>query len=370
MEADKTQDSAQAPPSDAGTKELKQGIETTRADMTAALTALEQKLNPADLREKAAVELHIVEEKVKEAVKEQLHEAKTLLRQELTDAKESVKEELHTAYVSAKQSMRDATFGRVENMATQIGDVMNDTRDSLFQTVRNNPIPAALTGVGIAWLLMNRSNAAAHRSRGGSFDRGRVRGGYDRDASASGAAGGVLSSAQHAAGQVVDHVGSAIGSAENAIGGLAHRASDAASSAVHMGMEAAGHLASQTSNAAGEAIRQVGDTAGHLADQAHAVAGHVAEQGRAGARRVEHVLGDTLHERPLVLGAVALAMGAAVGLSLPRTHREDALVGEVRDQLLHKAQEVTGDAAQAVQDLTVKAAGTAKTAIQDAIKTS
>jgi hypothetical protein len=80
------------------------------------------------------------------------------------------------------------------------------------------------------------------------------------------------------------------------------------------------------------------------------------------------VLEDTLHQRPLVLGAVALAFGAAVGLSLPRTHREDALVGEVRDQLLHKAQEATGDAAQAVQQLAKKAAETAKNAIQESTK--
>ena len=54
--------------------------------------------------------------------------------------------------------------------------------------------------------------------------------------------------------------------------------------------------------------------------------------------------------------------------SLPRTHREDALVGEVRDKLLHKAQEATGDAAQAVQHLAAKAAETAKSAIEESAK--
>jgi hypothetical protein len=79
------------------------------------------------------------------------------------------------------------------------------------------------------------------------------------------------------------------------------------------------------------------------------------------------MLEDTLRERPMVLGAVALAMGTAVGLSLPRTHREDELMGEARDHLMQKAQAATGDAAHAVQQLTAKTAESATGALKDAV---
>jgi hypothetical protein len=44
---------------------------------------------------------------------------------------------------------------------------MNDVRDSLIDTIRQNPLPATLAGVGIGWLLMNRSRSASFAPVGG-----------------------------------------------------------------------------------------------------------------------------------------------------------------------------------------------------------
>lgn len=43
-------------------------------------------------------------------------------------------------------------------------------------------------------------------------------------------------------------------------------------------------------------------------------------------------------EQPLLLGALGFALGAALGAGLPPTQREDALLGEVRDAYVEKAQ--------------------------------
>src|SRR5688572_28778585 len=51
-----------------------------------------------------------------------------------------------------KDGVREATIGRVENMARQAGD-------GLMQTIKDNPLPAAMAGIGLAWLFMNRSGA-------------------------------------------------------------------------------------------------------------------------------------------------------------------------------------------------------------------
>src|SRR5690606_2721174 len=42
---------------------------------------------------------------------------------------------------------------------------------------------------------------------------------------------------------------------------------------------------------------------------------------------------DFFEEQPLVAGALALAVGAAIGGLLPRTRREDSAIGSYRDQV-------------------------------------
>jgi hypothetical protein len=70
-----------------------------------------------------------------------------------------------------------------------------------------------------------------------------------------------------------------------------------------------------------------------------------------------------LQSNPLALGAVALAVGAAVGYSLPRTHKEDALMGAARDHFHGEATHLAHDAAQALQHLAGEAADSAKHAL-------
>ena len=48
---------------------------------------------------------------------------------------------------------------------------------------------------------------------------------------------------------------------------------------------------------------------------------------------------DTLHEQPLVLGALGLAAGAAIGAALPTTDKEDEWLGDSRDRLKERAKE-------------------------------
>jgi hypothetical protein len=58
-----------------------------------------------------------------------------------------------------------------------------------------------------------------------------------------------------------------------------------------------------------------------------------------------------LDEQPLVLGALGLALGLAIGYALPATRREDELLGETRDRLMYKAKETSqeyGEKAQRV----------------------
>jgi hypothetical protein len=400
---------------------IAQDIAQTRSDMTATLSALEHRLSPAELGERAKIQMDHIEARVKIAVKEgldeakgvlheqiqaakgavheeivevkgavsaQLHEAKEIVTKGLSDARDTVKKDIQTAIVNTKESIREATLGRVENIATKAGDVMNATRDTLIETVRRNPVPAALAGIGIAWLLMNRSSSA--RRQNGSFQgTGGSPGWRGEDAYRSGNGGGLghtFDGAQHAVGQAahragdaVHSVGGAIGSAGAAVAGAAQNATGAVRGAVGQGIDAATHLAQQTSAAAGRfahdasdktgaLVHNAADAAGHLAHQAQDAVGAAASTAREQAMRVERSLEATLQSNPLALGAVALAVGAAVGYSLPRTQKEDELMGGVRDRLLHGATDLAHDAAKSLQHMTTDAGETAKKALAEATK--
>jgi ElaB/YqjD/DUF883 family membrane-anchored ribosome-binding protein len=335
---------------------LQEGIEQTRGDMSATITALETRLSPAEVREKVGSELKHVEERVRVVVREQLGEAKELVQAELAEAKsllrtemneaeekikrglgearDALKQDAKEAISGAKQAVRAATLGRVEDLATNIGDKMNEARDTLVDTVRNNPVPAALAGVGLVWLLMNRSKSSKGRSESGTAS------------ARSGSSG---------AGHVIDQVKGAVSGAGSAVAGVSHQISDATGRGLHQAVDAAGIAVHGLSDGAVALAHSAGDTASHLVDQASDAASSVAQGAKRGAKSVEEGFRTQLHENPLALGAAALAIGAVVGLSLPRTQREDTLMGETRDRLLRDAGDAAHEAATSAGHLAEQA---------------
>jgi hypothetical protein len=67
-----------------------------------------------------------------------------------------------------------------------------------------------------------------------------------------------------------------------------------------------------------------------------------------------------LRQNPLTVGALAVGVGAAVGLALPQTSREHEVMGEARDTLVEKAQEKAGEAQEKVQRVAEEVQSAAK----------
>jgi hypothetical protein len=252
-------------------------------------------------------------------IKTGLTEAKESLTIGLGQAKESVKQELKDAMNGASESIRASTLGRVENFATAVGDKMNDARDTLFDTISNNPIPATVTGIGLMWLLMNRSRSASNRARG--YTNGN--------------------------GHSVGDVGSAVGRVAQQAGGAVtqglHGAQSLAGDALEGASDMVTTLAHSASEGAGQAAHKVSEGASALAENA-----------RESAKRVEQTVQRTMQDRPLAVGAAVLAVGTMVGCLLPRTETENHLMGDTRDSFMHRAEDAIHDAAGSVTELAEK----------------
>jgi ElaB/YqjD/DUF883 family membrane-anchored ribosome-binding protein len=344
---------------DAHVRELEEGIQQTRANMSATISELETRLAPEEVREKVGAELKQLEDRVRGVVHEQLEEAKTLLQAELTeakgllrdemdeaeekirrglsDARSAVKSDVKEAITGARQAVRAATLGKVEDLATNLGDKMNETRDTLVDTIRNNPVPATVMGVGLVWLLMNRSRSAA--SRRGASNRG-------------------YQFREHEAFGEAENIASEAGSTVRKV---AHQIGDAAGKGLHQATDAASHAAQTVSQRAQDLGQRAGEAASHLADQA----GDAVQSVAVGAKRVEETLENALHENPMAVGAAALALGAVVGFALPRTESENSLMGEARDRLLSQAGDVAHDAAASASEFAEQTVQTALKAERD-----
>lgn len=198
---------------------------------------------------------------------------------------------------------------------------MNDARDTLIDTIRCNPLPASLAGVGIAWLLMNRSRSASFRGHAGN-------GGYRGHSTSMGPGVG------ERVGQMGDAIGHATQQAGGAVAqglrGVAETASDA--------IEGASGMATTIAHTAAEGVSQA---ASAVTGSASALSGSA----QAGAKRVEQTLQRQLQERPLAVGAAAIAIGTMVGCALPRTRMEDDLLGETSATVLSHAGDVVHEAA-------------------------
>jgi ElaB/YqjD/DUF883 family membrane-anchored ribosome-binding protein len=99
----------------------------------------------------------------------------------------------------------------------------------------------------------------------------------------------------------------------------------------------------RVSDAAEDARERIGS----IADEASYRAQRTAYRARSGFQQV-------MDDQPLLVGAAALALGAAIGLSLPSTQKEDELMGDMRDRLVEqakdKAQETAGKAQHIAQE--------------------
>lgn len=229
-----------------------------------------------------------------------------------------------------KSDIRDATIGKVENMAQQTADMMSDAQRSLKQSIRENPIPVVLVGLGLGWMILNASTRKKRMGADSQYDDYQRRGARSTYDDQQGYAWSTMYDQQQ-------------GSGYDDESGTLDRARNKAGEVVDSVKQKTSHLADETQRKASE----MGD--------------RVAEQTRVQTRRVERAFEDN----PLVIGAAALALGLAAGLAIPSTEKEDELVGETRDELVDKVRDVAEDTKAKVQQVAERVMDQAETTAKD-----
>ena len=315
------------PEATAETEAIRDDIVQTRSELSGTIDAIQDRLNPDRLMEQAR-------EQVREQVQEHVQEA--------------------------RDAVRDATIGKAEDVVRNVSDTATEARSTLMETIRQNPIPAALVGIGLGWLWMNRQRPPATRwstpqptvryaapTTGyrdwGAYadDRGRY---YDRGQRTSGSA---MDQMRDRAGRVTDRVG------------------DAASDAADQVQDTAGRLTGQVQDTAGRLADQAGETVGNLTDQVQETAGNLASGAQYQAQRIEDRFQRAMWETPLAVGAAAVALGAVVGLAIPETQQENEWMGEARYTVVDKSQSAAQDTMQKVQGVAEQAGQAAQQAARE-----
>jgi hypothetical protein len=226
----------------------------------------------------------------------------------------------------AGEQLREATVGRVERIVQDAGETAQQTSNTIIETIRENPVPATLAAIGIGWLAMRLRDNASHMGNGGAARGGRpARGWYAHDS---------------AMGQGRYGVRETVGPPTAPDGFAAGERGEAGENA------GVGDRLSERGNELGAQARQVGDD---VSAQAQETWDKVQWRAQEQAEQVQRQFDRTLDENPLALGALAVGVGAAVGLAVPETQQERELMGEQRDQLMGEAQRAATEALEEVE---------------------
>jgi hypothetical protein len=232
-------------------------------------------------------------------------------------------------------------------------DGMDGNMDRIGHVLRENPVPLALIGAGIGWLMLSRTGAGRKLGDAASEVAGTV---GDRVRDAAGRAGEYahawtkheetardttadIQSAGYGAGQ-----GGSSSTAQRTYGAARDTARDTYERASGMGQRAYGAVA---------------DTAGRVGDYA----------GEAG-RQLGHArdrFGQLMEDYPLAVGALGFLAGAVVAASLPSTRWEDEHLGDARDDLWRGAQEAGQEMVEKAKEVASTAASAAGDAAREAV---
>ena len=300
--------------------------------------------------------------------------------------------------VSNQRSRLEARIGEIRERLSPgqlIDEVLRYTKDGGGQYLTNlgrqitaNPLPAALVGVGLTWLIASNANGAAslepaNRDLWADDDEDfpyatansgtvrRVSHAADEDGqwwsefeTGSGSRYRAASdSLGRRAGHFIDAAGKKFAGFIDESGNRVRHFQDEAGNALGQGTGWANHRWNQLGHKAEGIADAAAEISSNVASGARGLAGSLGNTAKVQTSELSRQISDLFEQQPIIAGALAFAAGAALGAVLPSTALEDQLVGEQADKVRRKGARTAGDlyeqgkeqAAKVYEDVTSKA---------------
>jgi hypothetical protein len=279
-------------------------------------------------------------------------------RAEMSQTIDAIQEKLAPGHLAnqAKDAVRDATVGKAQDVVSTVtdtatgmvpgaGTTARDVGSGLWDTIRGNPVPVALAGIGIGWLLVSsRQNGPRQRAQNRAYT-GRQYAytgeSYPYPAATYPYPAGYRQGPRETGSRLSDYPGGSDARSGSADGML-----DSAGRYAGQAQNAAAQAASGAQQAAGQMMNTVQDTAGQMVDQVQSTASGMAAGAQQGMQQAQSGFQDMMESAPLAVAAGAVALGIAVGLAIPETERENELMGPARDALVEQAQQTMQETVQ------------------------
>jgi len=231
-------------------------------------------------------------------------------------------------------------------MAYFRGSESGDFARNLMSSVQNNPMPAAVTGIGLAWLMASNPRPKPASTNPGAVDIPPRRdvaplapwaNTNEFDRHIRGAEEGVIRQNDEEdvtfQSRVDDAPGKAIGLVRNAqdtAETFGKRVQESLAAARRSVTDAGQNLTDKT----GDAARQVKESVGNASDQL--------ARGTQAAQQMAGNLLSSITDNPILLGAIGLTVGAMLGALVAQSEQEQAALGDVG----RRAREGAGEIAQ------------------------
>lgn len=182
---------------------------------------------------------------------------------------------------------------------------------NLGTSVRNNPVPAVLTSVGLLWLIMSQNRPPSPRPG--------YRVGPDQDR----------------VGEWAEGLADSMGDAREHL----HQTADSLKDGYNSVKDKAAHL--------GDNLGAAGENISHAM---HDAGDRLMRSGQVMSSQFNHLL----KEQPLMVAAAGIALGAMIGAAFPSTATEQRYLGKTSADLTDKVKQTAREGFEAVRDTVTK----------------
>ncbi len=357
----------------------------TRTDNSAS-TAIES--SDTETADETTIETEQIREQIVET-RRGMSETIDAIQEKLSfsNISEQVQTQVSEQISSVVETAKDAFYGKATEVVNSFSRGLKDLGNTeLVKKAQQNPTALAIIGAGIGALLIgtltNSKKSNKGKKKKASFNyeydsnddkvrysdnsRRELKSGESNESSfqsarnkvgeaasstlesVSGAASSAYAGAADAASSAYAGVSGVAGSAYESVGSVAEKTFEGVSSVAGMTYDG-------VTNVAGKTYQGIGSAASKSYAGLSSAAGYTYEKAGDLGGEMKVNYDYYIEENPLAVGAVALALGAAVGFAIPLTKKENEYLGEYRDSVVEKAQATAQDAIGSVKQMATEA---------------